>query len=190
MEDYGIVLDYLPSGKPTDIRREPVAYLVGEKFFTLLEVTVKRDAELSVQSRVYIGKELEMRKEIERIKGRIEYSQLTSGAKNELKAIVKILVKTRENEFVNFVNKCGPVTIRQHQLELLPGIGKKHLDDIIREREAKPFENFDDLSKRVPHLTNPMEIFTERIIKELSGSERYYLFTKPPAPPGSEFKRY
>ena len=190
MEDYGYVLDYLPSGKPTDIRREPVAYLVGERFFTLLEVTVKRDAEVSVQSKLYIGKELPMRKEVERIKGRVDYNQLTSGAKNELKTAIKIIIRSREPEFVNFINKCGPVTIRQHQLELLPGVGKKHLDDIIRERESKPFESLDDISKRVPHLTNPMDIFTERIIKELSGTERYYMFTKPPAPPGSEFRRY
>ncbi len=190
MEDYGFVLDYLPSGKPTDIRREPVAYLVGERFFTLLEVTLKRNVEVPIQSKLYIGKELSMRKEVERIKGRIDYNQLTSGAKNELKTIIKIIIKERESEFIKFINKCGPVTIRQHQLELLPGIGKKHLNDIIRERESKQFESLDDLAKRVPHLTNPMDIISERIIKELSGTERYYLFTKPPTPSGFEFKKY
>ncbi|MGC8871194.1 MAG: DUF655 domain-containing protein, partial [Brevinematia bacterium] len=118
MEDYGIVIDYLPLGKITDIRREPVAYLVGERYFTLLEVIIKRNVDLKLHTRVYIGKELAQRKEVERIKGRVEYKDLTTGAKNELKTAIKTIIKTRENDFITFFNKCGSVTIRQHQLEL------------------------------------------------------------------------
>ncbi|MEM3455043.1 MAG: DUF655 domain-containing protein [Candidatus Micrarchaeia archaeon] len=190
MEDYGIVIDYLPLGKPTDIKREPVAYLVGERFFTLLEVIVKRNVPIQLHSKLYVGKELNQRKEVERIKGRVEYSELTGAAKNELKTAIKTIVKSRESDFINFINKCGPVTIRLHQLELLPGIGKKHLEDILKEREIKPFESFDDLTKRVPHLLNPVEMIAERIINEMSGKERYYLFIKPPMPPTSGFRRH
>jgi len=190
MEDYGIVIDYLPTGKPTDIKREPIVYLVGERYFTLLEAVSKKDVDIKLHMRVYIGKNLAERKEIERIKGRVEYNQLTGAAKNELKTAIKKIIETRENEFINFINKCGSVTIRQHQLELLPGIGKKHLEDILREREIKPFENFADLTKRVPHLMNPIEIIAERVIMELSSEQRYYLFVKPPIPPKYSEKRY
>jgi putative nucleotide binding protein len=184
MEDYGIVIDYLPTGKPTDIKREPIAYLVGERYFTLLEAVAKRNVEIKLYMRVYIGKDLTQRKEIERIKGKVEYNQLTGAAKNELKTAIKKIIQTRENDFINFINKCGSVTIRQHQLELLPGIGKKHLDEILKERETKPFESFEDITKRIPHLMNPVDIIAERVIMELSSEQRYYLFTKPPVPQG------
>lgn len=134
-----------------------------------------------MRERIYIGRELEKRDKVERIKGRIVYDDLTASARNELKDTVKQLVVSREGEFVNFFNKCGAITIRQHQLELLPGIGKKHLTEILDERDKKPFSSFKEISERVPHLQNPADIFTERIIEEMKGS-RYYLFTRPPTP--------
>ena len=188
MEEYGLVLDYLPLGKSDDIRREPLAYIIGEKFFTLLEAVIKKDLELAAGDKLYIGKDLALRKEVERIRDRITYNDLTNSARNELKGVIKKIVLTREPEFVNFINKCGPITIRQHQLELLPGIGKKHLEEILTEREKKPFESFDDILKRIPHMLNPAEIIAERIIEELVGS-RYYLFTRPPAQPHEQHGR-
>ena len=180
MEDYGIVLDYLPTGKPEDVKREPVAYIIGEKYFTLLEAVIKRDKKVNIGERIYVGKEIEKREKVDRIKGRISFNELTTNAKNELKNIIKKIVEEREKEFVEFFNKCGPITIRQHQLELIPGIGKKHLMEILDEREKKPFESFEDLTKRISHMPNPSEIITERIIHELEGS-RYYIFTRPPS---------
>jgi len=184
MEEYGLVLDYLPSGKSDDVRREPLANLVGERFFTLLEVVTKNDVKMMVGERVYIGKEMSLREKVDRIKNRIEYPQLTTSARSELKSVIKKIVIIREKEFVDFFNKCGPITIRQHQLELIPGIGKKHLTEMLNEREKKPFESLSDITNRIPHLQNPAELIAERIIEEMQGS-RYYIFTRPPAPPGS-----
>ena len=36
-EDYAIVLDYLPHGKSSDFKEEPLAQLLGETHFSLLE---------------------------------------------------------------------------------------------------------------------------------------------------------
>ncbi len=187
MEETGLVLDYLPTGRSDDIRREPVAYIIGEKFFTLLEAVIKKNIEIHAGSRVYIGRDLAMRKEVERIKGRITSAELTTSGRNELKNVIQQIVLAREQEFVDFFNKCGPITIRQHQLELLPGIGKKHLEEILDQREKKKFESFKDISERISHLQNPAEIVSQRVIEELAGS-RYYMFTRPPSlhPPGHE----
>ena len=182
MEEYGFVLDYLPIGKSDDVRREPLANLIGEKFFTLLEVVTKDNANLIVGEKVYIGKDVALRTKVDRIKNRIDYPQLTNSAKNELREVIKKLIIFREKEFVDFFNRCGPITIRQHQFELIPGIGKKHLTELLEEREKKPFVSFMDISSRIPHLQNPAELIAERVIEELQGS-RYYLFTRPPTPP-------
>jgi len=72
------------------------------------------------------------------------------------------------------------VTIRLHQLELIPGVGKKHMRDIIAEREKKPFENFADISARVPLLPDPAMLIVQRIEEELRGESKYYILTRPP----------
>jgi putative nucleotide binding protein len=178
MEEHALVLDFLPYGKSTDTKREPLAQLIGESFFTLLEVVPKPDLPLAVGERIYIGKG--DRDKIDHIKGRINYPDLTSNARSSLKLAIEKIIYTREQEFVGFFNKCGSITIRLHQLELLPGVGKKHMHNILAEREKKPFENFADMSKRVLLLPNPVHILVERIEEELKGDSKYYVLTRPP----------
>ncbi len=178
MEEHGLVLDFLPYGKSTDTKQEPLAQLIGDAYFTLLEVVPKPEAKLQISERIYIGKG--DRDKIDHIKGRIIFLDLTSGARAGLKPTIEKIIKTREQEYVNFFNKCGPITIRLHQLELLPGVGKKHMHNIMAEREKKPFESFADISKRVPLLPSPSHILVDRIEEELKGDSKYYVLTRPP----------
>ena len=90
------------------------------------------------------------------------------------------LVKNNEATFVNFFNKTGAITIRQHSLELLPNIGKKHMISIIEEREKKPFESFEDITKRVKLMPDPHRVIVERILEELGGKTKYHLFVRAP----------
>ena len=66
-----------------------------------------------------------------------------------------------------------------HSLELLPGVGKKHLSAILKAREEKPFESFKDISERVSLLQDPIKLLTERVILELKGESRFYMLTRP-----------
>lgn len=178
MEDFGYVLDFLPTGKSMDRNREPVAQIIGTKFFKLLEVTIKPGKTVSLEQKVSIGKD--NRIEVDRIKTRLSVSELSNTARAELIPVLRKIVAEREPDFVNFFNKCGSVSIRLHQLELLPGVGKKHLEEILSERE-KPFKSFEDIKTRVPLLTDPASIIVQRINNEITGIEKYYLFVKPPA---------
>ncbi|MFA5381637.1 MAG: DUF655 domain-containing protein [Candidatus Micrarchaeia archaeon] len=178
MEEYGRVLDYLAQGRATDRYREPIAHVMGETYFTLLEVLIKKDSNLSIGERIYVGKE--GRSEVERIKRRIEYLELTSTAKSQVESVIKEIVISKESEFVNFFNKCGSISIRQHQLELLPGIGKKHTEEIKREREERPFDSFRDIQERVSLMPDPINVIVMRILEEIKTTTKYYLFAKPP----------
>jgi len=181
MEEEGIVLDSMPYGKSADAKREPVAQLIGIANFTLLEVVPKPGAQLSVGEKIFIGKG--DRDKIDHIKGRISFFELTSAAKAELDHAIREILDARESDFVHFFNKCGPVTIRLHQLELLPGVGKKHMLDILAQRERKPFETYKDLSDRVALLPDPRKLLVERILEELKGESKYYIMTRPPYQP-------
>lgn len=181
MEDYAFVIEYLPSGHAAQLRREPVVQLIGASFFTLLEATVTSVANIVIGQKVCIGKE--GRAEVERIKGRIKFSDLTNSAKESLPVILKKIIEERENTFVMFINNSKPISIRVHTLDLLPGVGKKNMEAILEERDKKPFENFADIKQRVPSLPDPLGIFSHRILSELEGNEKYYLFAKPPFRP-------
>jgi len=179
MEEYAYVLDFLPTGKPMDRSFEPLAQVLGERYFTLLEVIIKKDKKVKIEQRIGIGKD--NREVVEKIKRRILYSELTSTAKSTLSKVLHEIIKNREEEFVQFFNRCGPITLRQHQLELLPGIGKKHMEEILEEREKQAFKSFDDIKSRISLIPHPINILTERIMLELEGKDKYYLFVRPPA---------
>ena len=176
-EEYAYVLDYLTSGKSHSSRSEPLGQMMGEEKFTLLEATVKPGATLAVGERVYIGKD--ERDKILLIKSRITYDELTTNAKGDLEATVMKIIGANEKRFVDVFNNAGPLNIREHALQLLPGIGKKHLEAIIKARNEKMFESFADISARIPQLQDPSRPIKERIISELKGDERFYMFTKP-----------
>ncbi len=179
-EDYSYVLDFLPKGKSSSGKSDPIAQIMGERWFTLLEATTKPNATLNIGEKVYIGSG--ERDKIMLIKTRIQYSELTQAAKNALNNIILNIIKENEKRFVDIFNNAASINIRQHSLELLPGIGKKHLTTILRERNIKKFESFADLSSRVSLLQDPMKLISERIVTELEGSQRFYLFVKPYTP--------
>jgi putative nucleotide binding protein len=173
-DDYIIVLDFLPHGKPNDRKAEPIAQGIGEKFLNLLEVVIKEGVNVKANDRIYVGDE--KREEVKYIRGRIGYEELTNYAKNMVVEIVTSIVDKDEKRFVNFFNKAGPVTTRLHSLELLPGIGKKHMWDIISERRKKLFESFKEIQERVPMLPDTKKMVIKRVIEDLEGKDRYKLF--------------
>ncbi len=173
-----IVLDFLPRGHATG-RQEPIAQVIGVKYFSLLEVVVKRDVTLKPGDVVYIGNA--KRDHIDHIKRRITIKDLTSFARSELPFIIEKLVKENEERFVNFFNTARPISTRLHQLELLPGVGKTHMWDIIEERKRGPFKSFEDIKKRIKLMPDPQKSIIKRIMEELeSDSIRYRLFVAGP----------
>jgi len=177
-EENAYVLDYLRFGKPGTrgkFRAGAVVQMIGESYFTLLEANVRPGSEIRPLDRVYVGKE--SREEIAYILGRIGYDELTGNARMELDRAIEKIVLDKEKWFVDFFNTAQPVTPRMHALELIPGIGKKYMWNILDGRDKKPFESFEDLQNRV-NIPSPSKLITKRIIEELSGESKYRLFTR------------
>lgn len=173
-DDWAVVLDFLSHGHYGMSRSQPVAQVLGEKYFSLLEVIVREGQNLKPEERVYIGDG--KRDKVKYIAGRIEVKELTVAAKEELEDNIKAVIKKNPKQFLEFFNKSGSITTRLHQIELLPGIGRKHLWAIISERKNKPFESFADLKKRVPLLPDPMKMIVKRILDELDDKDKYRIF--------------
>jgi putative nucleotide binding protein len=178
-EEYAYVLDYLQHGRTSaDKSRHlalPTVQVIGESYFTLLEAEVRTGSPATLHERVYIGKE--RREKINRIIGRIGYSDLTANAKAELLPVLEKLIVNQEQRFVAFFNNSQAITPRMHALELLPGIGKKSMWQIINAREKKPFASFKDIETRTS-IGDPVKVIAKRILDELGGGEKYRIFSR------------
>ncbi len=173
-EEYAIVLEYLPNGYPLERKMIPIVQAIGEKNLTLLELVPRRGSGFEIGEKVYIGEG--KRDKVYYISGRLARDKLTESGKSQLEEFIKRIVGEREAEFVEFYNKSDAINKRVHQLEFLPGLGKKHMQEIIKQREEEPFKSFEDIRKRVPNLPDPQKAIERRIFKELVDLERYNLF--------------
>ncbi|MFC6725731.1 DUF655 domain-containing protein [Halobium palmae] len=173
---YAVILDYLPHGRADDDRpqyqKEPIAYALGETDFRLLELTMAEDADATIDDRVVV-EPAEEREGVERVRD-IEFDDLSNGAQNELEYLVEDVIDADERRFVDFYNDAQPITLRLHQLNLLPGIGKKLRNNILDERKRGPFESFEELEDRVSGLHRPKEVLVERITEELRDDDLKY----------------
>ena len=177
-EEYAIVLDFLQHGYAFDRKplhmKTPIVQAIGRNHFILLELVPKKDVYLQPHEEVYIGDG--KRDKIHHIIGKLPLSKLTATAKNELEYIIKDLVSKNEKMFVDFFNNAKPLSTRMHQLELLPGVGKKHMWEIIEAKRDKPFESLADIKKRVKLMPDPEKSVIRRILLELEGTEKHRIF--------------
>ena len=173
-EEHAVVLEYLPNGYPLEGKLMPVAQAIGEKNLTLLELAPRKGVSLDLGERVYIGEG--KRDKIYYILGRLKKENLTESGKERLQEFIDRVVKENEKRYVDFFNKSTAINKRVHQIELLPGFGKKHMKEIIKAREDKDFENFEDMKKRIQNLPDPEKAISKRLFQELTTLERYRLF--------------
>ena len=161
-----------------------IAQAIGTDYFTLLELVPKRGVDLEIQDTVYIGKG--KRDQIYKVLGKLDYENLTATSRIELEYSIREIVNNNEEKFVDFFNTAGAISTRLHKLELIPGIGKKYMWEIVEARKEKPFESFEDITTRISSLNNPAEMIVNRVKQELDtttakkGKKKYYLFTPIP----------
>ncbi len=170
-----VVLDYLAHGLSQGRRRyqgSPAGYAMTLDDFTLYQVAFDEDARITIGKRVVVEPP-SARDRIEECH-EISYEDLSSGAQSELEYVVHDVIEDEEERFVEFFNEAQPISLRLHQLNLLPGIGKKLRNNILDERKRKPFESFEDLEERVSGLHDPAEVLAKRILEELRDEDLKY----------------
>ncbi|MCF7867037.1 DUF655 domain-containing protein [Candidatus Woesearchaeota archaeon] len=181
-EESAIVLDFLKNGYASDRKpihlKTSIAQALGTTQFTLLELVPKKGIFLQPQEEVYIGQD--KREKIHHINGKLDFEKLSSTARAELESTITIIVKKEEKRFIDFFNNANPINTRIHTFELLPGVGKKHMKEIVEKREDEPFKSFEDIKSRVKLMPDPEKVVVKRIMQELEGTEKHFLFVPPP----------
>ncbi len=176
-----IVLDYLAHGRSSGSGRtydqHPLAQALGVAGFRLYELVLEADGSVS------IGDELVVRPpESPVVEFReMTYDDLSQGAQSELDYVIDELIEAQEDRFVEFFNEAGPITLRLHQLNLLPGIGNKLRDQILDARKRGPFSSYEDIAARIDGLHDPESVLQNRIFEELRDDDvKYSLFVGGP----------
>lgn len=176
-EEHAYVLHFIPRGKSAIIkeREGPLIQAIGEDRLTLLEILATSGTDFKPGERISIGKE--SRSKIVSVLGKLNYDELTNESRNELETVLEKLIRNNEQRFILYFNELQPITPRLHALELIPGIGKTFMRQIITQREKKKFESFEELERRVG-LREPVKQVARRIIEELSGGSRITIFVR------------
>ncbi|MHA2035329.1 MAG: DUF655 domain-containing protein [Promethearchaeota archaeon] len=175
-----VVLDLLIHGHLEEDKpswaKTPIAQVLTFPDFVLYEVKLNKNADIQVQEQKTYEEFLNEDKLREVLK-KIDYDDLTSTSKALIQPILEKEVLNYEEEFINFFNNSTSITPRMHALKLLPGIGQKHMWEILETRERQKFVTFQDISDRTS-ISSPTKLIAQRIIKELQRDVKYYLFSK------------
>lgn len=162
-----------PSDRHVEHRNQPVIQGIGTRYFSLLEGQPLPAVRIEIFERVELSQYSKVSKIVH-----VQFEDLTAVSRANLPEAVRRIVEEREKLFVTFFNTAEPVNIRIHSLELLPGVGKKLMRAILDERGKAPFTSFEDIRNRT--RIDPVRAIVERIVRELMGTEKYYLFVMPP----------
>ncbi len=114
--------------------------------------------------------------EILKIKRFINYNQLNPNEQLILVSVVQKYIEDSPELFIQAINNAPPLSLTKHSLELLPNVGKKTMQTVVKEIGLKKFESLEDLKKRGGIGVN---VITERVIEEInSDDEKHYMFLK------------
>jgi len=175
-----LVLDYLPDGKGfgQTKQREPTIQGIGTTWFSLLDIVVEKRSSYPLFTELPLPK-ISEKTPIRQIKRRITVNDLTNTGHNSLKEAVINIINKNEKRFVSFFNKAQPITNRIHSLQLIPGIGKKLMWEILQSRKGIPFVSFSDIEERVK-ISDIRKMIFNRIMQELEEDQKHRLFTANP----------
>ncbi|TFH29745.1 MAG: DUF655 domain-containing protein [Promethearchaeota archaeon] len=156
----------------------PISQVIEVPSYRLLEVNLNKKLipDLILNQKIlYQGTE---DSPLGRVNKVLKYDDLTLASITTLQSVLETYVKENEKIFVEFINSAGPITLKRHSLEILPGVGKKIMWEIINFREKHPFTSFKEIRENVPGF-KPVEVIAKRIIEELSDEDqKRFLFVK------------
>lgn len=139
--------------------------------FTLLECARSADTTVALGERVPINIDAQ-----DATPRQLTYETLSHDAQERLESTIEAIITRNEQRFINYYNDAQPISLRRHQLDLLPGIGQHRREAILRQRDRQPFEDFDDLDTRVDGLSTPHTPLAKRVLTELQDDDVTYTF--------------
>lgn len=121
---------------------------------------------IAVGERIYVGVDSSKRTAVGEILGMAKMDRLSNSASNDLPLVTQIFVEENQGHFIkSFFNIAGPLSLKQHAFELLPGIGKKKALQMVEIRGSSGFTSFDQLNEACS--IDAAELLAKRFVAEL-----------------------
>tara|TARA_B100001250_G_scaffold413470_1_gene447737 strand:- start:408 stop:1196 length:789 start_codon:yes stop_codon:yes gene_type:complete len=145
--------------------KQNVIVAFGESKMMLGRYTAK-NTEISVGSRIYVGVDSSKRKDVGDILGMARMDRLSNAAASDLPLVIQLFIEDNEAYFIKaFFNIAGPLSLKQHAFELLPGIGKKKAMQMVEVRGSSGFSSIEHLNESCS--IDAGELLAKRFVSEI-----------------------
>jgi predicted nucleic acid-binding OB-fold protein len=138
----------------------------GESKMLLGRFTAK-NTNCSAGDRIYVGVDAAKRTDVGDILGMAKMELLSNSAASDLPLIVQLFIEEKATHFIKaFFNIAGPLSLKQHAFELLPGIGKKKALQMVEVRGSGGFTSLEHLNESC--AIDAAELLSKRFVAEIS----------------------
>ena len=142
-----------------------VIVALGESKMMLSRYAGKNSA-TAVGERIYVGVDSNKRTEIGEILGMAKMDRLSGSAISDLPLVTQMFVEENQAHFIKaFFNIAGPLSLKQHAFELLPGIGKKKALQMVEIRGSSGFSSLEQLNESC--AIDAAELLAKRFVAEI-----------------------
>ena len=138
----------------------------GESKMLLGRFTAK-NTNCSAGDRIYVGVDSAKRTDVGDILGMAKMELLSNSAASDLPLIIQLFIEEKASHFIKaFFNIAGPLSLKQHAFELLPGIGKKKALQMVEVRGSGGFTSLEHLNESC--AIDAAELLSKRFVAEIS----------------------
>lgn len=125
-----------------------------------------KSADTTVGERIYVGVDSTKRTAVGDILGMAKLDRLSNSASSDLPLIIQMFIEENQSHFIkSFFNIAGPLSLKQHAFELLPGIGKKKALQIVESRGSNGFSSLNQLDEACS--IDSAELLAKRFVAEI-----------------------
>lgn len=149
-------------------------FVLGNKKFTPLDMTVKNGQDVELEEKVYFGND--KRNKIENIERWLNEEEFLLASKTAVFNVIKKIILENENYYIDFLNNFAvEEEIKRNTLQKAFLLGEKTIEKIVNARQAKPFTSFDDV-KKCTRVGTLLKTMANKIYAEISGTDKCRLF--------------
>lgn len=163
-EDFGYTIHKLDSKN---------IYVLGNKKFTPLELSLKIDQDCEICEKVYFGND--KRDKIDSVVKWINEKEFLSASKITVLEVIEKIILDNKEFHLKFINDNILKEEYKNYLQRSLCVGPKTFKKILDARKEKAFESIEDLEKRASTKVVIKNI-AEKIYNEISGKDKFRIF--------------
>ncbi len=149
-------------------------FVLGNRKFTPLDLTVKNGQDVELEEKVYFGND--KRNKIENIERWLNEMEFLQASKTVVVSVIKNIILENESFYIDFLNNFAiDEEIKRNTLQKAFLLGQKTIEKLIVANQEKPFTSFEDVKERA-RVGTLIKTIASKIYAEISGKDKCKLF--------------